>query len=103
MRNRFSPRYWSYFWAAIAGSLLLVLLGKQSWVGSASLNDPRALPRPIAPRGELLADEKSTITIFRQASPSVVNITAIGVQRDLFSLNLYLIPQRSEERRVGKS
>jgi S1-C subfamily serine protease len=31
--------------------------------------------------------------LFRQASPGVVNITAIGVQRDLFTLNLHQIPQ----------
>jgi len=74
--------------AAIATVLL-----RDSWVRSASLNDPRAAPRAVAARGELSADEKSTITLFRQASPSVVNITAIGVERDLFTLNLYQIPQ----------
>jgi S1-C subfamily serine protease len=49
----------------------------------------------VSARGELLADEKSTIALFRQASPSVVNITAIGMERDLFTLNLYQIPQGS--------
>jgi S1-C subfamily serine protease len=62
-------------------------------VGSASLNDPRAMPRVVASRGELFADEKSTINLFKQASPSVVHITAITVQRDFFSLNLYQIPE----------
>src|SRR5229473_2782889 len=84
---------WIYVCAAVALSSLVLLFAKQSWVGSASLNDPRATPRAVAPRGDLLSDEKSTITLFRQASPSVVNITAIGVQRDLFTLNLYQIPQ----------
>src|SRR5215208_1979323 len=32
-------------------------------------------PRPIAPRGDLAGDEKSTIDLFREASPSVVFIT----------------------------
>ena len=82
-----------YLWATVALCVLAVLLYKQPWVGSASLNDPRAAPRTITSRGELLADEKSTITLFRQASPAVVNITAIGVQRDFFTLNLYQIPQ----------
>ncbi|HEY7166312.1 MAG TPA: trypsin-like peptidase domain-containing protein [Candidatus Binatia bacterium] len=95
MVNKFSGPSWSYVWAAVVLALVAILAGKQSWVGSASLNDPRALPRSVSPRGELLPDEKSTITIFRQASPSVVNITAIGVQRDLFTLNLYQIPQGS--------
>jgi S1-C subfamily serine protease len=43
----------------------------------------------------LLPEEKSTIALFRQASPSVVNITSIAVQRDLFTLNLYQIPEGS--------
>jgi S1-C subfamily serine protease len=45
------------------------------------------------PRGELSQSEKSIISLFRQASPSVVHITAISVQRDLFTLNLYQIPE----------
>jgi S1-C subfamily serine protease len=84
---------WTYVWGTAALSTLVFLIAKQTWVGSASLNDPRAAPRSVVARGELWSDEKSTITLFRQASPSVVNITAIGVQRDLFTLNLYQIPQ----------
>src|SRR5262245_55742295 len=83
----------TYLWAAMALAALAVLFYKQPWVGSASLNDPRAASRSITPRGDLAADEKSTIALFRQASPGVVNITAIGVQRDFFTLNLYQIPQ----------
>ena len=73
--------------------LLTVLFARQTWLGSASLNDPRAAPRTVTARGELFSDERSTINLFRQASPAVVNITAIGVERDLFTLNLYQIPQ----------
>jgi S1-C subfamily serine protease len=87
------PRIWTYLWAGLALSLLGILLAKQSWVGGASINDPRATPRAVSPRGEFSPDEKSTIALFRQASPGVVNITAIGVQRDLFTLNLHQIPQ----------
>jgi S1-C subfamily serine protease len=77
----------------MAFAVVGVVLLRDSWVGGASLNDPRAVPRPVTARGELLNDERSTIALFRQASPAVVNITAIGVQRDLFTLNLYQIPQ----------
>lgn len=73
--------------------LLAVLFARQTWLGSASLNDPRATSRTVTARGELFSDERSTINLFRQASPSVVNITTIGVERDLFTLNLYQIPQ----------
>ncbi|MGH7826216.1 MAG: S1C family serine protease [Candidatus Binatia bacterium] len=81
------------FWAVLALSVFGALLAHRSWLDSAALNDPRATARAVAPRGDLRADEKAVIALFRQASPSVVNITAIGVQRDLFTLNLYQIPQ----------
>jgi len=77
----------------IALCLLAALLTRQSWVGSAVLTDPRAAPRQIAARGDLAPQEKSTIALFRQASPSVVHITAIAVQRDLFTLKPYQIPE----------
>jgi S1-C subfamily serine protease len=85
--------FWTYVTVLAAFAAVAVLFLKDSWVGSASLNDPGAAPRAVSPRGELSGDEKSTITLFRQASPAVVNITVIGVQRDLFTLNLYQIPQ----------
>ena len=90
--HRARPSLSVYGWAA---ALCLLVFGfvKQSWVDSASLNDPRAISRAVVPRGELTSGEKSTIALFRQASPSVVHITAIAVQRDLFTLNLYQIPE----------
>jgi S1-C subfamily serine protease len=84
---------WTYLTVVVGVAALGVVLLRDSWVGSASLNDPRATPRAVTSRGELSGDEKSTIALFRQASPAVVNITAIGVQRDFFTLNLYQIPQ----------
>ena len=84
---------WMYGWAAAALFLLVFVFVKQSWVDSASLNDPRATTRAVVPRGDLAPGEKSTIALFRQASPSVLHITAISVQRDLFTLNLYQIPE----------
>jgi S1-C subfamily serine protease len=82
-----------YLGMLIAISPVVVFFVKQAWVGSASLNDPRAMPRAVAPRSDLSPGEKSTIGLFRQASPSVVHITAITVQRDLFTLNLLQIPE----------
>jgi S1-C subfamily serine protease len=94
MSGKHGPsRSWTYTWAAIAIVAILFIAAKQAWVDSASINDPRAVPRIVASRGELFADEKSTINLFKQASPSVVHITAITVQRDFLSLNLYQIPE----------
>lgn len=92
-RRRMRQSIWMYGWAAAALFLLVFVFVKQSWVDSASLNDPRATTRVVVPRGDLAPGEKSTIALFRQASPSVLHITAISVQRDLFTLNLYQIPE----------
>ena len=84
---------WPLIGAVVAFSSLTLLASRETWMASATLNDPKAAPRSVSPRGERWPDEKSTIGLFKQASPAVVNITAIGVQRDLFTLNLYQIPQ----------
>lgn len=57
------------------------------------LHDPDAQPRLVTARGDLAEDEKNTIELFRNASPSVVYITSIAVRRSLFNLNVYEIPQ----------
>jgi S1-C subfamily serine protease len=50
-------------------------------------------PRTVAARGDLAADEKSTIELFRQTAPSTVHITTVAVRQDIFSFNLLQIPQ----------
>lgn len=55
--------------------------------------DPDAEPRAITARGDLAADEKNTIELFRSTSASVVYITSIELRRSLFSLNIYEMPQ----------
>ncbi|MBX3634093.1 MAG: trypsin-like peptidase domain-containing protein [Rubrivivax sp.] len=52
-----------------------------------------AAPRAVAPRGPLAADEVANIELFRRTSPSVVHITSLGVQRDLFSMNVQQVPR----------
>lgn len=52
-----------------------------------------APPRAVAPRGPLMADELNNIAVFKAASPSVVNITALGLERDFFSRNVQQVPQ----------
>ncbi len=52
-----------------------------------------AASRPVAPRGPLEADELNHIAVFKAASPSVVNITALGLERDMFSMNVQQVPQ----------
>lgn len=54
--------------------------------------DPDAQPRPIAPAGDLAADEKATISLFKQSSRSVVHITTLAAARD-FGFNIVDVPQ----------
>lgn len=49
--------------------------------------------RPVTPRGDLSEDEKTTIEIFRQASPSVVHITTLAEKQDLFSFRAMEVPE----------
>ncbi len=54
---------------------------------------PDAGPRAVVARGDLAADEKAAVEIFRNSSPAVVYITTIELQRNLFNLNVYEIPK----------
>jgi S1-C subfamily serine protease len=76
--------------------VLALVVGLAWIVGSRlrqSIYDPDAVPRAVTARGDLAADEQSTIELFRHASPAVVYITSLAIQRDIFSLNLFEIPQ----------
>jgi hypothetical protein len=50
-------------------------------------------PRAVTPRGPLAADELAHIELFRKSSPSVVHITSLGAQRDMFSMNVQQVPR----------
>jgi S1-C subfamily serine protease len=71
--------------------LMLVFFQARHWV--TGLYDETARPRLVMPRGDLAQDEKSTIELFKLVSPSVVYITSITVQRDLFSFRALEIPR----------
>lgn len=90
-RGRYA--YLTYPWVALGCLALTVALLWHFWAQGASPRDPRAAARLITPRGELDANEKSTIALFRKASPSVVHITTLTVARDFFTLNLLQIPE----------
>ena len=83
----------NYLWPALAIAAAVLFITKGAWLNGAALNDPKAAPRTVTPRGELRAEEKLNIALFKQASPAVVNITVLGVERDMFTLNQYQIPQ----------
>lgn len=76
-------------------ALLVVLLFWQIRPWLFGLHDQDAVPRAVTPRGDLAEDEKSTIELFRRASPSVVFITSKTTQRSPFSLRATEVPQGS--------
>ena len=81
----------------VSPGLLLLVCAVILWLTyetfEPSLHDPDAQPRVVTARGDLASDEIATIELFRNASPSVVYITSIALRRNLFSLNVYEIPQ----------
>ena len=51
-----------------------------------------AVPRSVSPRGALAADEQANVELFKRTSPSVVHITTLETQRDMFSRNVQQVP-----------
>ena len=80
-----------------AQSVLLVALAGLmiylTWPRWAPGLDPNAAPRVVAARGDLAEDEKSTIALFKSASPSVVHITSLIEQQSRFSFNIQQMRQ----------
>ena len=84
------PSRWRFWFVLTLIVGLVWLVGNRLRSG---LDDTNVVPRTVTPRGDLAADERATIELFRQASPSVVYITSLARKRDIFSLNLFEIPQ----------
>jgi S1-C subfamily serine protease len=82
---------------AILPFIILVLFSLGLWwylnQSGQESHDQEARPKPVIARGDLAADEQNTIELFQTVSPTVVFITSVELRRDLFSLNIYEIPQ----------
>jgi S1-C subfamily serine protease len=77
------------FWFVI---FFLVALASRPWIEDLFIRY-QAEPREIQARGELAADEQTTIAIFESVSPAVVYITTSGRVMDLLSRNLLEVPR----------
>jgi S1-C subfamily serine protease len=71
---------------------LLLAAALAAWPASAQ-KPADAKPRAVSPRGPLGADEQANIDLFKRVSPSVVNITTLETQRDMFSMNVMQVPR----------
>jgi S1-C subfamily serine protease len=82
-------------WLIVAALVLLAVASMwRPWSrGPAALN-PNAVMRPVIPRGDLAAIEKTTIAIFRRNSPSVVHITTlVNTTTDDFGFDVEQVPE----------
>lgn len=77
------------FWFAI---FFLVALAVRPWV-EGLLTSSRGVPREITPRGNLAADEQTTIAVFEATNPSVVFITTTRRVLDLWTRNVTEVPR----------
>ena len=75
--------------------ILAATIAIAGWFANPALVHSRtdAVPRAVTPRGPLAPDELANIDIFKKASPSVVHITSLGAQRDLFSPAVQRVPR----------
>ena len=70
--------------AAASGLVVLAVLAfvfGSRWQGAVLQADSRGEPRQVAPSSGLLPEERSTVELFRKASPSVVYITTATRER----------------------
>lgn len=87
--GRFLPRL---FWLTAAAVLLIFLWNSSSYI-EGLLVPEQALPRTVAARGDLAADEKATIELFEKARESVVFITTQARVRDFWTRNVFTVPR----------
>jgi S1-C subfamily serine protease len=71
----------------------LLLVAAFTALAASAQKPADAQQRTISPRGPLGADEQANIDLFKRASPSVVHITTLETQRDMFSMNVMQVPR----------
>jgi len=78
------------------GAALVTAAAFLAWPGltiSQAAGKGEATARTVSPRAALAADEQANVDLFKRASPSVVHITSLGVQRDMFSTRVQQVPR----------
>jgi S1-C subfamily serine protease len=79
----------------VAIGILIGLLGGWFLVSQIrGFGSTTAPTRVVTPRGELAADETSTIELFEEASPAVVYITGVAMRREIIGFRIVDRPQQ---------
>ena len=76
-------------------AILVVLVWRGVPLLELALREPAGEPRVVVPRGDLAADEQTTIAIFEGAKDSVVSITTESRVVDFWTRNAYDVPRGS--------
>jgi S1-C subfamily serine protease len=77
----------------LLAAVLVAVAAALLWPLRESNGRSDASPRAVAARGALAADENANIDVFRRIGPSVVHITTLATQRDMFSMNVQQVPR----------
>lgn len=89
MRDSFLQRL---FWLTVAGALL-ILLARYLPLFEGAFAPSDAPQRTITARGDLAADEKSTIELFEKSRDSVVYITTRQQVMDFWTRDVFSVPR----------
>lgn len=76
----------------VVGAVAAVLLTVWNWRPVPSAPEPAPV-RTVAARGDLAADEKSTIELFEKSRDSVVYISTAALVRDAWTRNVFSVPK----------
>lgn len=79
-------------WIALAAAGLILLWRYAPGTPGFAGGEP-AVPRIVAPRGDLAADEKSTIELFEKSKDAVVFITTKQQVMDVWTRNVFSVPR----------
>ena len=83
-------RRWLVITVCIAALMLLwqFLPAIEAW-----FSPRQAAERTVTPRGDLAADERSTIELFEKSRDSVVYISTAQLVRDVWTRNVFAVPR----------
>jgi S1-C subfamily serine protease len=91
--RRQAPHWSALLWPLVILAGLATLLVWRLLPQNRAVHDPEAALRPVTPRGDLSQGEEATIELFKKASPSVVHITTLALRQDIFSMDVFQMPQ----------
>lgn len=89
-QDRFLSRL---LWIVLAAALLMLLWVSLPWIASRPGGEAESLPRTVTPRGDLAADEQTTIELFQKSRDSVVFITTRAQVVDAWTRNVFSVPR----------